>query len=99
MGTGVVRELGPLLRRRDFLVRSGLLLGASSVAGAGGYVAAKKLSGEEDLAAAPAQGGRLSDWDDVHGLFARRKIEQQRAVRACMKSQSAGPERRRLIGG
>ena len=47
-------ELGPLLRRRDFLVRSGLLVGASAVAGAGGYLVGRELAEDgESAAAAP----------------------------------------------
>jgi selenocysteine lyase/cysteine desulfurase len=51
-----VSELGPLLRRRDFLVRTGLLVGASAVTGAGGYLGGRELAGDGE----PARGQRLS---------------------------------------
>ena len=41
------------LDRRDFLVRGGLLAGATTLAGAGGYVAARELAGPEGDAQAP----------------------------------------------
>ena len=61
----------PLFRRRDFLVRSGLVLGASTVAGAAGYVAAKEIAIDDEPAAAqaPAQTTRVDTWDDVRALF------------------------------
>jgi selenocysteine lyase/cysteine desulfurase len=60
----------PLFRRRDFLVRSGLVLGASTVAGAAGYVAAKEIATADDPAAAqvPAQTPGVDTWDDVRAL-------------------------------
>jgi isopenicillin-N epimerase len=48
-----VSELGPLLRRRDVLVRTGLVIAASAGTGAAGYVAARELA--EDPGPAPAQ--------------------------------------------
>jgi selenocysteine lyase/cysteine desulfurase len=63
-----------LLRRRDFLVRSGLVLGASTLTGAAGYVAAKELATEDEPAAAQqqptAQTANVSTWDEVRSLFA-----------------------------
>jgi isopenicillin-N epimerase len=64
-----------LLRRRDFLVRSGLVLGASSLTGAAGYVAAKEIAADEQPAAAQTQAGTevggpsVATWDDVRRLF------------------------------
>jgi isopenicillin-N epimerase len=46
VGACRVTELGPLLRRRDFLVRTGLVVGASAVAGAGGYAAGRELAAD-----------------------------------------------------
>jgi hypothetical protein len=40
-------------RRRDLLVRGGVVLGASSVMGAAGYAAAKDLAPDSEPAAAP----------------------------------------------
>jgi isopenicillin-N epimerase len=48
-----VSELGPLLRRRDVLVRTGLVIAASAGTGAAGYVAARELA--DDPGPAPAQ--------------------------------------------
>jgi isopenicillin-N epimerase len=61
----------PLLRRRDFLVRSGLVLGASSVTGGAGFVAAKAVAGEEQQApeTSQTQAPALRTWNDVRGLF------------------------------
>jgi selenocysteine lyase/cysteine desulfurase len=69
MGPGVSEA--PVFRRRDFLVRSGLVLGASTVAGAAGYVAAKEIATDDGSAAAqaPAQTSAVDTWDDVRGLF------------------------------
>ena len=60
-----------LLRRRDFLVRGGLALGASSLTGAAGYVAAKKIAAEEEPAAAqaPSKTAGVATWEDVQALF------------------------------
>jgi isopenicillin-N epimerase len=59
-----------LLRRRDFLVRSGLVLGASSVTGAAGFVAAKELADRDEPAPAPAaQAAPVRTWNDVRALF------------------------------
>lgn len=67
-------EGGPLFRRRDFLVRSGLVLGASTLTGAAGYVAAKEIATDDDPAAAQAQataqGTGVESWEDVRSLFA-----------------------------
>jgi isopenicillin-N epimerase len=66
---------GPLFRRRDFLVRSGLVLGASSRTGAAAYVATKKPATDDEPAAAQAQATSaqapsVATWDDVRRLFA-----------------------------
>jgi selenocysteine lyase/cysteine desulfurase len=45
-------ELGPLLRRRDFLVRSGLVVGASAAAGVGGYLGGRELAEDDEPARA-----------------------------------------------
>jgi selenocysteine lyase/cysteine desulfurase len=58
-----------LLRRRDFLVRSGLVLGASSVTGAAGFVAAKAVAGEEEQAPETSQAPAPRTWNDVRALF------------------------------
>jgi selenocysteine lyase/cysteine desulfurase len=64
-----------LLRRRDFLVRSGLVLGASSLTGAAGYVAAKEIATDDEQAAAQTQAqteigaASVATWEDVRGLF------------------------------
>jgi isopenicillin-N epimerase len=58
-----------LLRRRDFLVRSGLVLGASSVTGAAGFVAAKAVAGDEERTPVPSQAPALRTWNDVRALF------------------------------
>jgi isopenicillin-N epimerase len=65
----VTSDLAPLLRRRDFLVRSGLVLGASSVTGAAGFVAAKAVAGEDEQAPEGAQPPALRTWNDVRALF------------------------------
>jgi isopenicillin-N epimerase len=65
----VTTDRRALLRRRDFLVRSGLVLGASSVAGAAGFVAAKAVAGEEERATEKAQAPALRTWNDVRALF------------------------------
>ena len=47
------------LDRRDFLVRGGLLAGATTLAGAGGYVAARELArSEDDAQAAGSEAGK-----------------------------------------
>ena len=64
-----------VLRRRDFLVRGGLVLGASSLTGAAGYAAAKEIA--DDGAPATGQSQPQTDigpasvatWDDVRRLF------------------------------
>ena len=62
-----------LFRRRDFLVRSGLVLGASSLTGAAGYIAAKELTSDDEAASAQAQTpgatASLASWEDVRALF------------------------------
>jgi isopenicillin-N epimerase len=67
----VTNERLPLLRRRDFLVRSGLVLGASSLTGAAGYVAAKEIAVDDEPAAAQTRARALSvsTWDEVRALF------------------------------
>jgi isopenicillin-N epimerase len=67
----VTNERLPLLRRRDFLVRSGLVLGASSLTGAAGYVAAKEIAIDDEPAAAQTQARApsVSTWDEVRALF------------------------------
>jgi selenocysteine lyase/cysteine desulfurase len=68
-----VTDRTPLFRRRDFLVRSGLVLGASSLTGAAGYVAAKELTSDDEPASAQAQTpgttAGLGSWEDVRALF------------------------------
>ena len=51
-------SLGPLLRRRDFLVRTGLVVTASAGAGVGGYVAARDAFGEGEDARAQERAPR-----------------------------------------
>ena len=47
------------LDRRDFLVRGGLLAGATTLAGAGGYVAARELArSKDDAQAAGSEAGK-----------------------------------------
>jgi selenocysteine lyase/cysteine desulfurase len=60
-------ELGPLLRRRDFLVRTGFVLGASAVAGAGGYVAGRELA--EDGKSARAQPATAAGQGSIQDEF------------------------------
>jgi len=66
-----VTDRTALLRRRDFLVRSGLVLGASSLTGAAGHVAAKEIDVEDEPAAAqtPTRAAGVATWDDVRALF------------------------------
>jgi len=66
VGALVVKELGPLLRRRDFLVRSGLVVGASALAGTGGWVAGKELAEDGETARAEASLGA----GEMQGEFA-----------------------------
>ena len=47
----------PRLDRRRLLVRGGLLAGATTLAGAGGYAAARAVAGDED-GAGPAAAAR-----------------------------------------
>jgi selenocysteine lyase/cysteine desulfurase len=61
-----VTELGPLLRRRDFLVRSGLVVGASAVTGVAGYLGGRELAEDGEPARAqppssPKGGGAMQD--------------------------------------
>jgi selenocysteine lyase/cysteine desulfurase len=63
----------PLFRRRDFLVRSGLVLGASTLTGAAGYVAAKEIGTDDEPAAAqtpvPTAQPSVATWPEVRELF------------------------------
>ena len=62
-------ELGPLLRRRDFLVRSGLVVGASAVAGAGGYFAGRELAEDgEPAQAAQPKAAKAESMQDAFAL-------------------------------
>jgi isopenicillin-N epimerase len=54
-----VSELGPLLRRRDLLVRTGIVVAASTGSGAAGYVAARELAGDSGPAPAQAKPGGI----------------------------------------
>jgi isopenicillin-N epimerase len=68
MGSRVTTDWTALLRRRDFLVRSGLLLGASSVTGTAGFLAAEELADTgESAPARPHAAART--WNEVRALF------------------------------
>jgi hypothetical protein len=69
MGSRVTTDRTALLRRRDFLVRSGLLLGASSVTGTAGFLAAKELADTGESAPARPHAAAVRTWDDVRALF------------------------------
>jgi selenocysteine lyase/cysteine desulfurase len=64
VGAVEVSELGPLLRRRDFLVRSGLVVGASAATGVGGYLAGRELAEDGEPARAqptPSRDGAMQE--------------------------------------
>ena len=61
-------DLGPLLRRRDFLVRTGLVVGASAFAGAGGYVAGRELAEDGEPARAQPKPARDEAMQDAFAL-------------------------------
>jgi selenocysteine lyase/cysteine desulfurase len=64
-------ELGPLLRRRDFLVRSGLVVGGSAIAGAGGYLAGRELAEDgEPARAQPRSQTETGGGGAMHDEFA-----------------------------
>jgi hypothetical protein len=69
MGSRVTTDWTVLLRRRDFLVRSGLLLGASSVTGTAGFLAAEELADTGESAPARPHAAAVRTWDDVRALF------------------------------